>query len=142
MGSSGIWVKLAADVLIVFGLLFVVEVLIGTAGIMGFFADLVIWPLDGAQSLAAAETRLLLSIAGGVMIGWGVTILYVAGPVAAHDPALARRIILISMLCWFVPDSLGSIAAGGWVNVIGNCGLLAMFLIPVLRMPRRAAVPG
>ena len=142
MGSSGLWVKLAADVLIVFGLLFVVEVLTGTAGILVFFADLAIWPLDGAQSLAAAETRLLLSIAGGVMIGWGVTILYVVGPVAAYDPALARRIILVSMLCWFVPDSLGSIASGGWVNVIGNGALLAMFLIPVLRMPRRAAVPG
>ena len=130
--TGTIWMKLAAEIVIAFGILLVAEVLIGTAGLANWVVDLAFWPLDGGQNLTAPETRIMMAIGGGVMIGWGVTLLYVVGPIAAAAPDLARRTIMVAMLCWYVPDSAGSLASGAWVNVIGNTIFLAMFLGPIM----------
>ena len=36
--------------------------------------DLLIWPVDGTETLAASETRLGMAISGGVLVGWGLMI--------------------------------------------------------------------
>lgn len=94
-------------------------------------ADLLIWPLDGAETLAASETRLAFAIAGGVMAGWGLMIWQLAGEPMQRAPDATRAIIRTSILVWFLVDSLASVAAGVPLNVLGNLVFLALFLVPM-----------
>ncbi|MCP5081471.1 MAG: hypothetical protein GY948_07220 [Alphaproteobacteria bacterium] len=98
-----------------------------------FFLDLALWPLDGAQSLAAPETRLLCAVGVGMLVGWGALLYLLADQVYLHEPALVRKIVLVSICSWFVVDSMGSIAAGAPMNALFNIGLLALFALPVLK---------
>lgn len=95
--------------------------------------DLLVWPVDGAETLAASETRLALAIGGGVMLGWGLMIWQLAGDPLERAPDAVRAIIRSSVLGWFVVDSAGSIAAGAALNVLPNLVFLALFLIPMRR---------
>jgi hypothetical protein len=93
--------------------------------------DLLVWPVDGAETLAASETRLGMAISGGVLVGWGVMIWQLAGEPLARMPEMVRAIIRTSMLTWFVVDSAGSVAAGAALNVVANLVFLVLFLIPM-----------
>lgn len=102
-------------------------------------ADVLIWPLDGSQTLAAPETRLPLAIGGGVMLGWGLMIWHLAGEPMRAAPDTTRPIIRTSILAWFVVDSLASVAAGAALNVVANAAFLALFLIPMQIGARQGA---
>ena len=94
-------------------------------------ADLLIWPMDGTETLATSETRLMLAIGGGVMTGWGLMIWQLAGEPLQRAPQATRAIIRTSILVWFLVDSLASVAAGVPLNVLGNLVFLALFLLPM-----------
>ena len=100
--------------------------------------DLLVWPFDGAETLAASETRLALAIGGGVMLGWGLMIWQLAGEPLERAPEAVRGIIRASVLGWFLVDSAGSAAAGAALNVVPNLVFLALFLLPMRKA--RAAV--
>jgi hypothetical protein len=120
--------KAGAVILMGFGILFTMAAWPPLAGMVRFLVDLFAWPLDGAQTLAANDTRLALAIGGGVMAGWGLMIWMVATRLADRDPGLARALVLIPVVVWFVLDSLGSFAAGVPVNVAVNALFLALFV--------------
>ena len=102
-------------------------------------ADLLIWPLDQGQTLGTSETRLVLAIGGGVMVGWGLMIWQLAGEPMQRAPDATRAIIRTSILVWFLVDSLASVAAGVPLNVLGNVVFLALFLVP-MRASRTVAL--
>ncbi|WP_374426339.1 hypothetical protein [Tabrizicola sp.] len=95
--------------------------------------DLLVWPFDGAETLAASETRLALSIGGGVMLGWGLMIWQLAGEPLEHASDAVRGIIRASVLGWFLVDSAASVAAGAALNILPNLVFLALFLLPMRR---------
>lgn len=134
------WLKFACAIVVGFGLLTSVSVFPGTAGPVQLLADLVFWPIDGAQSLAAPETRLVLAIAGGISAGWGVLLWFIVARIYPREPELARSAILISVSTWFVIDSVGSVVAGAPLNAFLNIGFLLMFAIPLWRPVRPAQV--
>ncbi|MEM8816829.1 MAG: excinuclease ABC subunit A [Pseudomonadota bacterium] len=103
--------------------------------------DLVFFPVDGAQTMFAGETRLFSAISGGVLAGWGLMIWLLATELYAGHPELGRRLILRSVAVWFVVDSSMSVAAGAPLNVLGNVVFLLLFVVPVWKPvpPRRAA---
>ena len=101
-------------------------------------ADLLIWPVDGAETLAAPETRLGLAIGGGVLVGWGLMIWQLAGAPLARDPEVIRPILRNAVIGWFVVDCTGSFLAGAPLNVVANVPFAAMFLIPLLTAARPA----
>lgn len=105
---------------------------------MRLLADILIWPLDQAQTLGLPETRLAFAIGGGVMLGWGLMIWQLAGEPLERAPDAVRGIIRSSVLAWFVVDSAGSVASGAALNVVPNLVFLALFLVPMRRV--RAAV--
>ncbi len=111
-----------------------------TGAPIALLADLAFWPPDGAQSLAAGETRLLAAIGGGVMAGWGVTMWRIVDRLYLENPALARSFIMPGLLLWFAVDSLGSLISGGALNVVGNVGFLALFMVPILLADRAAPI--
>ncbi|MFQ6547908.1 hypothetical protein AADZ90_008110 [Aestuariibius sp. 2305UL40-4] len=96
-------------------------------------ADLILWPMDGAETLAAPESRLLLAISGGVLAGWGVLVLGLAGEPARQAPDTTRRIALTAYVAWFAIDSTASVAAGAPLNVVGNLAFLALMAGPILK---------
>lgn len=98
---------------------------------MRLLADLLIWPLDGAETLAAPETRLGFAISGGVLVGWGLMIWQLAGEPLARAPETIRAVIRSSILIWFCVDSAGSVAAGAALNVLANLMFLVLFLVPM-----------
>lgn len=57
--------RLAAGVTFLTGVALALAAWPPLAAPMRLLADLLIWPLDDGQALAAAETRLMLAISGG-----------------------------------------------------------------------------
>jgi hypothetical protein len=133
MTSEQKGLRIAAGVTIGFGLALALAAWPPLAGPMRLLADLLIWPLDGAETGAARDTRLLFAIAGGVMAGWAWLIWQLAGRAMERDPTLVRGLVRQSLLVWFSLDSAGSLLAGVPLNVLGNLVFLALFLVPMAR---------
>ncbi|GAB5463035.1 hypothetical protein [Hoeflea alexandrii] len=131
------WLKAAAGIVIGVGLLLAAGALPPLAAPVVFLADLIIWPLDGLQTLGAPETRVFMAISGGVMVGWGVTLWKLAEHLMAEHPAAVRSITMTGLYSWFVVDSIGSIAAGVPLNAVANVSFVVLFLL-VFRRPRQA----
>lgn len=125
--------RLAAGVTMLTGLALALAALPALNMAVRLLADLLIWPMNGAETLAASETRLALAIGGGVMLGWGLMIWQLAGEPLERAPHAVRSIIRTSILSWFVVDSAGSIAAGAALNVLPNLVFLGLFLVPLRR---------
>lgn len=130
----------AAAIVAVFGLIIAGTAHPSTAGVTRLLVDLIFWPLDGQQSLAAPETRLLGAVCGGIMAGWGLMLWLVATKMYSREPELARSIILGSVTTWFVIDSIGSILAGATLNAVLNVGFLLVFWLPLRHPAQRQAV--
>ena len=132
------WLKVASDIVIVFGLLMVLASMPIAAPPMSFLVDMIFWPVDGAQSIASETGHFLLAVGGGVTIGWGVLLYLLTTRLYPSDPGLARLLITASAMAWFIPDSLGSIASGAALNVLFNLGFLGLFMIPLWLPGKRA----
>ncbi len=130
------WLKAATLMLVIIGgIALALGAFPPLSGAARLFADLVFWPVDGAQTIAAPETRLFAAIGGGAFVGMGLMIwlLVTQGFARGLDPAFARRTIMAGILGWFVTDSLGSIAAGSPGNALLNVPLMLAFVLPLLR---------
>ena len=116
----------------------------GPLAFMGvIFVDLAVLPLDGAQSFAATETRLLMAIVGGLTAGIGAAIWMIARHLYAQNPVVGRKILLTFILIWFVVDSVGSVLSGAWFNAVLNTGLLVAMILPLLWVKEaRTATPA
>ena len=126
------WLKAGSAFTLFTGLLIAVAAVPALNGPTLWLFDLVVFPLDGAQSLQGKEQRLLCAITGGLLVGLGVMMWLVTTEIFATHPVLGRSLILKSIVAWFVVDSSMSIAAGAPLNVIGNVGFLLVFSLPVL----------
>lgn len=104
-----------------------------TDGPLRWFADLLFWPLGDPQVMTN-EAQLLAAILGGIMASWAVLVWLLTDALATNHPQLLRRLVLTMMAVWFVIDSTGSVASGAWLNVIGNLGFLALFVLPARRL--------
>ncbi len=131
--------KIASAVVIGFGFVGAAAALPALSGPMRLLTDIAFWPLDGAQSLAAPETRLFSAIGGGLTVGLGVAMWMLATRLYPREPDLARSMILASMGSWFVVDSIGSTLAGAPVNVLLNLGFLLAFVVPLWGAKRGTA---
>ncbi len=133
------WMKAASALVIGFGVLSVMAAHPAGAEPMRFLIDLLFWPMDGTETLAAPATRLISAIGGGLMVGWGLMLWLVAARLYPREPEIARSIILTSISAWFIFDSAGSIAAGAPLNAVLNIGFLLAFVVPLRRrLPSRS----
>ena len=130
--TSLIWLKTSSILLIILGALFSWTTTGPLAGVNLALVDFVVLPLDGEQSYNAVETRLLAAIAGGLTAGFGMAFWVMTQHIYAENPVLGRRVILSSIMTWFVIDGIGSVLSGVAFNVVANLSFLAMFVLPVL----------
>ncbi len=131
--KADVWKNLGAWLLISTGAVLAFAAWSGTSGPTVLLTDLVFWPVDGAQNLTP-ESRILGTVLGGVMVGWGVMVLLLIAKVYPVDPGLVRSVILPSIWVWFVVDSAGSLIAGAPSNVVLNLGFLLAFVLPWRRL--------
>lgn len=127
------WLKFGSALTIIFGILVAAAATPIGAAPTQFLADLIFFPVDGAQDLTAPETRLISAIGGGVMAGWGVLLWMLSTNVFPSDQALAAKLIIASIVTWFVIDSTGSIIAGAPLNAAFNVSFLLVFCVPLWR---------
>lgn len=128
IARTQMWVKAGSAVIIGFGLIVAAAAWPPLSAPLLLLADLIIWPLDGLQTLDATETRVLSAIGGGVMCGWGLTLWKVAQHVVPKDITAARSIAMAGIYGWFAVDSIGSIAGGAPLNAVLNISFVLMFL--------------
>lgn len=125
--------KFASGATAAFGLMIALGAHERTDGLLRWFADLLFWPL-GDPAMLTDEAQLLAAILGGVMVGWAVLFWMLTDALAAEQPTLLKKLVFTSIAVWFVVDSAASVASGGWLNVVGNIGFLALFVLPARRL--------
>lgn len=80
--------------------------------------------------------RFSLAVMGAVTIGWGLT-MFAAVKAANQLDKQSRKsvwnLITLSVVTWYVIDSILSIATGFWLNIIPNTAFTAAFLLPVIK---------
>lgn len=126
--------KAAAIFTVATGLLFSSASLAETDFGVRFLLDVVFFRLgEGPDSLEASH-RLVNAILGGVMVGWGVMIWLLVDRFLVRAPQDVKRVLIVGLATWFVVDSAGSIASGGWLNAVLNIGFLGVFLVPLRKL--------
>ncbi len=105
-------------------------------GLFRLFADFMIWPLDGAQSLDAKEVRLLLAIGGGGFFALGWLVWLLSGDVLEAAPEAIVSLVKQACWAWFLTDSVASVAAGVPLNIAGNLIYLVALLAPLHTLKR------
>ncbi len=125
------WMKFCAIVVIGFGPAFLLGSFLPTAEPTRIIMDILGWTFWGGQSFDAPTTRFVSALAGGFLIGWGVLVWQLATHLHDLAPEVARKAVVFSFLCWFVTDSLGSIASGHPSNAGFNAFFLFLCLGPL-----------
>ncbi len=133
------WLKTSSISLIFLGALFSWGTVDPLANITLSLIDFIILPIDGAQSFAAVETRLLTAITGGLTAGFGMAVYMMTVHIYSIDQAIGGRMILATTFTWFVVDGIGSVLAGVTFNVFANITFLVMIALPVMLASRSTA---
>ena len=133
------WLKVTAVVVGSFGPVFFLGTMAATSEPARLTLDILSWPVDGAQSYAAADTRFLSALTGGFLFGWGVMIWCLSAWVYDAAPEAVRRTVLTGVVAWFVLDSAGSIASGNPSNALFNVAVLLLAVGPLWRPARMLA---
>lgn len=90
--------------------------------------------IDRFGQQPVAYISLVHGVLGAVMFGWGTTLLLIIlGPLKRKSQE-SWKIILVSLIAWFVPDTVFSIYTGFWQNAVFNSIFLVLFLIPLYFM--------
>lgn len=128
-----LWLKITAIVIGSFGPVFFLGSMVETLEPARWTLDLLSWPLDGATTYASADTRFLSALAGGFLLGWGLTIWCLSVWVYDAAPEGVRKSVVTGAVAWFLLDSAGSIASGNASNVIFNTFILLLAVGPLWR---------
>lgn len=131
--------KLVATLVAGSGLLLALAAIPSLSAPGAIFVDLVFWPFDGRPGIDGQAARLLIGIGGGLTFGLSVMVWMVADRVMVRDPDAARAIVMTGIGCWFVVDSIASVAAGVPINALYNVPILLAFLWPLVGLTTRPA---
>lgn len=128
-----LWLKITAIVIGSFGPVFFLGSMAETLEPARWTLDLLSWPLDGATTYASADTRFLSALAGGFLLGWGLTIWCLSVWVYDAAPEGVRKSVVTGAVAWFLLDSAGSVTSGNPSNVIFNTFILLLAVGPLWR---------
>lgn len=127
------WILLAASIVTGVGAAFVALSLVGVPAVL---MDVLYLP--GEPDVTTADTlSFAIGVTGAVMVGWGVSMLYVYLDPAMLDQPRVARAFFIAAVAWFVLDTFVSIALGAMINVLGNCLFLGLLLPPLAVLSSR-----
>ncbi|OSQ44669.1 hypothetical protein [Marivita geojedonensis] len=127
------WLRIAAVVIGFFGPVLTLATLPATNEPARFGLDVLTWPIDGFPDYSSEEIRFLSALAGGFLVGWGVTVWMLSALVYDLAPEAVRRSVVTGAWAWFLFDSLGSVTSGQWPNVLWNILVLLAIVGPMWR---------
>ena len=127
------YLKVSAVLVMLFGPIFFLGTMASTSEPIRFSADLLAWPIDGAQTYDHPDTRFVGALAGGFLLGWGALIWRLSGDIFDAAPEAVRKAVVTGFLAWFVLDSAGSITSGHGSNALFNILVLLAFVGPLWR---------
>lgn len=130
---SAAYMKFAAIIFVVFGLLSAIAAWPPLSAPQRLLAEMIFMDFDGSVTIASQSERLLSAILGGLIAGWGVILWQLVDKLYLDNPALVGKMIMSSILTWYIVDSAASVVAGAPLNFIGNLSFLALFAIPLWR---------
>lgn len=114
------WFRVITVILILFGMFFIFF------GLRMFSETIALIP---RQVLLPWESALY----GAIMVGWGVTLLFV-GRLAFHrKDAGLKKALLGGLAVWLGLEALASAWFGVWFNVGVDVAVLALFAVPLSR---------
>ena len=134
---SSMWLKAASGVTILTGVICALASHSSAGGLWLYLFDVLKWPIDGDPAVFNADTRAVNAVLGGVMVGWGVLMFSLSNERMIMTAPNVPRMMTISLLAWFLVDSVGSWAAGLPGNIALNVAFLVMFLPPLVSLTRR-----
>ena len=134
---SSMWLKAASVVTILTGVICALASHSSAGGLWLYLFDVLKWPIDGDPAVFNADTRAVNAVLGGVMVGWGVLMVSLSNERMMTAAPNVPRMMTISLLAWFLVDSVGSWAAGLPGNIALNVAFLVMFLPPLVSLSRR-----
>jgi hypothetical protein len=134
-----VWLKISAIVIGFFGPVLTLGTMPATNELARLGLDILTWPIDGFPDYQSEEIRFLSALAGGFLVGWGVTIWTLSSLAYDHAPEAVRRSLVYGASGWFVFDSFGSITSGQWPNALWNILVLLAVVGPMWRPARAAA---
>ncbi|MBA4419333.1 MAG: hypothetical protein C0392_15735 [Syntrophus sp. (in: bacteria)] len=129
---SAIWLQVACVIAVATGLVSAAASFPATDGLWLFLFDFLKWPIDGNPAQFDLNTRAVNAVLGGVMVGWGTLMFLLVRNFLNNDFYLVRKLILVSIVAWFVVDSTGSFLAELPGNVLLNVSFLCLFIPPLL----------
>jgi hypothetical protein len=122
------WLLLVSIGIMIFGLSMVVM----PGLIMKFFSFIVYSKSDLIQSefnvTAVKYIELTHGVLGAVMFGWSILLLMIIIGPFRNGNIEGWYYLTVSIIAWFVPDTLFSLWKGFWQNAILN-SLLGLFLV-------------
>ncbi len=123
------WLNAACAIVILFGLVMAGAALPTTEGPARLLLE---WQNGGPLAVDRAA-RIGFAVLGGVMCGWGGTLFaaFRAADTIEGDAARIWRLLLASILFWFLVDSTLSMATGFTLNAVMNIGFLVAFVVPI-----------
>lgn len=128
---SAAYMKFAAIIFVGFGLLSALAAWPPLSAPQRLLAEIIFMDFDGSVTIASQSERLLSAILGGLIAGWGVILWQLVDKLYQDNPALIGKMIMSSILTWYIVDSTASVVAGAPLNFIGNLSFLALFAIPL-----------
>ena len=130
------WLRVATILLIAFGLFLVIA---HGLALKGF--SLLVYSsserISGFGDEAADYIALAHAVMGAVMVGWGTALLLVLRGPMKRNVREGALIFAISLTCWFIPDTIFSVASGFWQNAVLNLSFAVLFAIPLVALLRR-----
>ena len=94
--------------------------------------------------LTQAEIRyhnLLSAVIGGTMFGWGLMIGLMSYRLTKAPEDWVWSVITLSVVAWYLLDTLGSLLASSSLNILLNTSILILALPPIIAN-RQAVVSG
>ena len=126
------WLHVAIVVVMAFG----IAMVLAPDPIRAFFGMLIYASPDAIQTrfgpAANAYIVLVHAVLGAVMFGWGVLMLLVLRGPFRRGEREGWIMIALSLLAWWLPDTVFSLYAGFWQNAVLNAAFFAMFAVPLV----------
>jgi hypothetical protein len=119
-----LWFRVVSVILVLFGVVYV-------------FFGLKILPVSRAVLLDWES-----ALYGAIMMGWGVTLLLVGRIAFRQESHELKRALLIGLAVWLAVEAAASAWFGVWPNVGVDVGVLLLFAIPLLAIPRLRREPS
>lgn len=124
--------RVGAAVSTLVGVALAAAVIVGLDAVLELLLALAFWP--GATPTPTPGTLLNAGIAGGVLAGWGLTLLGLASRLGEDGLRPLAPMLIQAVIVWFVLDGAASWAAGAPFNIVMNLPYLLLLAGPLLAL--------